>query len=88
MFIYSLSLLLLLFFLIKNIVSVKNIFLMRTNYILQIAGKASAQFPWLLEKNLEVLALEIPTSVIKTLQAYLEVRFCECVLLDLRVVKF
>ncbi|BFZ11743.1 hypothetical protein BsWGS_14782 [Bradybaena similaris] len=37
-----------------------------------IAGKASAQFPWLLEKNLEVLALEIPTSVIKTLQAYLE----------------
>ncbi|XP_012935952.1 eIF-2-alpha kinase GCN2 isoform X1 [Aplysia californica] len=37
-----------------------------------IAGKVSTQFPWLPEKNLEVLALDMPTSCIKTIQAYIE----------------
>ncbi|GFO47301.1 eukaryotic translation initiation factor 2-alpha kinase 4-like [Plakobranchus ocellatus] len=39
---------------------------------LEIAGKASTQYPYLPEKNLEVLALDMPTSGIKIILAYIE----------------
>ncbi|CAL1531308.1 unnamed protein product [Lymnaea stagnalis] len=37
-----------------------------------IASKATTQYPWLPDKHLDVLAVEMTTASIKTLQAYLE----------------